>query len=215
MGLRSWLHIFNRSSKKVQMVVCALESDRHYRPRKNKQAYAAFLIYDPWLRSYKRFFIKHSPRLWDAKHKSYWISFEFSALIGSIVEFRGASRRHSSKTYYRVSAWRKHHLQKISSQKAYRLAIKFAKISSQTENISTGRDIPAYIRLFVWKRDKGRCVACGSNDKIEYDHIIPYSKGGSSTVNNIQILCLNCNRRKSNRMVVPERSLNVSLLPKQ
>lgn len=212
MGLRSWIRSFHRSSPKTMVVVCTLESDRHYRPKKNKHAYAAFLVYDPWLRNYKRFFIKHSPRLWDTKHKTYWISFEFSALVGSIVEFRGEYHRTIAKTYYRVSQRKKTHLQKIPSQKAYRLAIKFAKSASQKEYISSGRDIPAYVRLFVWKRDKGRCVVCGSSENIEYDHIIPYSRGGTSTVDNIQILCLICNRSKSNRMVVPNKSNDITPL---
>ncbi|UYP44981.1 hypothetical protein NEF87_001266 [Candidatus Lokiarchaeum ossiferum] len=211
MGLRNWIQNFHRSSG-ITMVVCSLETDRHYQPKQNKHAYAAFLVYDPWLRTYKRFFIKHSPRLWDAKHKTYWISFEFSALVGSIVEFRGQHHRNISKTYYRVSKRKKTHLQKISSQKAYHLALKFAKSTSQKEYISTGRDIPAYVRLCVWKRDQGRCVVCGASENIEYDHIIPYSRGGTSTVDNIQILCLACNRRKSNRMVVPSKKSDITPL---
>lgn len=49
----------------------------------------------------------------------------------------------------------------------------------------------------VWQRDRGRCVDCGSNESIEFDHVIPVSRGGSSTVRNIQLLCEPCNRRKS------------------
>jgi hypothetical protein len=61
--------------------------------------------------------------------------------------------------------------------------------------------IPENVRLFVWRRDEGRCVECGSNENLEFDHIIPISKGGSSTVrNNIQLLCGNCNRLKSDNI---------------
>lgn len=52
----------------------------------------------------------------------------------------------------------------------------------------------------VWRRDQGKCVNCGSNKKLEFDHIIPVSKGGSSGYRNVQLLCENCNRRKSARI---------------
>lgn len=59
------------------------------------------------------------------------------------------------------------------------------------------KPIPSSVKKAVWKRDGGRCVNCGSDIDIEYDHIIPVAKGGSSTVQNIQILCQKCNRKKS------------------
>lgn len=57
--------------------------------------------------------------------------------------------------------------------------------------------IPSDVKMAVWQRDQGRCVKCGSQEKLEYDHIIPISKGGSNTERNIQLLCEHCNRAKS------------------
>jgi len=54
------------------------------------------------------------------------------------------------------------------------------------------------IKVAVWRRDRGECVRCGSRRNLEYDHIIPVSKGGSNTVRNIELLCETCNRKKSN-----------------
>jgi len=56
--------------------------------------------------------------------------------------------------------------------------------------------IPRRVRLFVWQRDRGRCVECGSTERLEYDHIISLAKGGSDTERNLQLLCERCNRQK-------------------
>jgi hypothetical protein len=56
--------------------------------------------------------------------------------------------------------------------------------------------IPDDVKMFVWRRDSGRCVRCGSQERIEFDHIIPLEKGGSNTARNLQILCERCNREK-------------------
>jgi hypothetical protein len=61
--------------------------------------------------------------------------------------------------------------------------------------------IPSYIKEAVWKRDKQRCVNCGSRENLEFDHNIPVSKGGSNSINNIQLLCQKCNRTKSNKIM--------------
>jgi hypothetical protein len=66
-------------------------------------------------------------------------------------------------------------------------------------NVETRRQrqhIPNNIKLFVWQRDGGRCVVCGSNKNLEFDHDIPVSKGGSNTARNIRLLCEVCNRSK-------------------
>jgi uncharacterized protein len=58
--------------------------------------------------------------------------------------------------------------------------------------------IPSEVRREVWRRDGGRCVKCGSRENLEYDHILPVSKGGGNTARNIELLCETCNRAKSN-----------------
>ena len=60
--------------------------------------------------------------------------------------------------------------------------------------------IPEEVRIAVWRRDDGQCARCGSREQLEYDHIIPISKGGSNAVRNIELLCQRCNREKSDRI---------------
>jgi len=52
------------------------------------------------------------------------------------------------------------------------------------------------VQILVWNRDGGKCVKCGGTEKLEFDHIIPLSKGGSNSARNIQLLCEHCNRSK-------------------
>jgi hypothetical protein len=63
---------------------------------------------------------------------------------------------------------------------------------------SQSRHISETIKKVVYTRDGGKCKCCGSFQNLEYDHIIPYSCGGSSDASNIQLLCQKCNRSKSN-----------------
>jgi hypothetical protein len=67
-------------------------------------------------------------------------------------------------------------------------------------NIPNPRYIPKHVKREVWRRDQGKCIECGSKEKLEYDHIIPVSKGGSNTARNVQLLCENCNRTKSSKI---------------
>ena len=54
--------------------------------------------------------------------------------------------------------------------------------------------------LKVVRRDNHVCQVCFKyvpDNEVEFDHIIPYSKGGPTTVDNIRLLCRSCNREKS------------------
>jgi hypothetical protein len=60
--------------------------------------------------------------------------------------------------------------------------------------------IPKEVMNQVWNRDGGACVQCGSRENLEFDHIIPVSKGGATTYRNLQLLCKECNAKKSNNI---------------
>jgi hypothetical protein len=56
--------------------------------------------------------------------------------------------------------------------------------------------IPREIRRVVFERDAGQCTQCGSTFDIQYDHVIPLALGGANSVENLQLLCGQCNRQK-------------------
>lgn len=76
------------------------------------------------------------------------------------------------------------------------------------EYILTGDERPLQLRSFdedqkqaAYAKQKGICPKCGEHfefDEMEGDHIIPWSKGGKTTDDNIQMLCKRCNGMKSN-----------------
>lgn|SRR5579872_3184256 len=73
--------------------------------------------------------------------------------------------------------------------------------TSKEWNLDHDRVIPSAIKLEVWKRDKGCCVKCGSRENLHFDHVIPYSQGGSSKDGkNIQILCSRHNLQKHDKI---------------
>lgn len=59
------------------------------------------------------------------------------------------------------------------------------------------QSIPREVRRVVFERDGGLCTECGSNFDLQYDHIIPVALGGASTVENLQLLCGQCNQAKA------------------
>ena len=67
-------------------------------------------------------------------------------------------------------------------------------------NLFTGnqrRIIPTAVKIEVWNRDHGKCVICGATNELHFDHIIPFSKGGTSLkAVNIQLLCARHNLEK-------------------
>ncbi|MBI4479587.1 MAG: HNH endonuclease [Acidobacteria bacterium] len=64
------------------------------------------------------------------------------------------------------------------------------------------RLIPTGVKVEVWKRDSGKCVVCGATDELQFDHDLPYSKGGTSiTAENVQLLCARHNLQKHDRIL--------------
>jgi hypothetical protein len=59
------------------------------------------------------------------------------------------------------------------------------------------RVIPGIVKQVVFKRDGGKCVMCGAADELHFDHVLPYSRGGTSlSADNVQLLCARHNLQK-------------------
>lgn len=80
--------------------------------------------------------------------------------------------------------------------------IKFKKSAAGQRALMTAR-----FRTFIKQRDNYTCQLCAisvaaePNLLLEVDHIVPVSRGGLSTEENLQTLCWRCNRSKSNKLL--------------
>lgn len=83
------------------------------------------------------------------------------------------------------------------------VAIEDVDLGSDTMQLHERRRIiPTEIKLEVWKRDEGKCVTCGADDELHFDHVLPFSKGGTSIkAENVQLLCARHNLEKSNKII--------------
>lgn len=64
------------------------------------------------------------------------------------------------------------------------------------------KKIPEHVQYLVFQKDHNRCHYCGtpsSEVKLQIDHVVPVSKGGSDDISNLVAACPRCNRAKSNR----------------
>ena len=99
-----------------------------------------------------------------------------------------------------IDAW----IEKSGKRKVFKFKLKITdksideKVNKKIPDLIHNRIIPSDIKIAVWKRDGGKCVQCGSTDNLHFDHVLPYSKGGTSLkVENIQLLCARHNLMKS------------------
>ena len=76
--------------------------------------------------------------------------------------------------------------------------------SEEPARRTTGRDTSLRLRWHVLQRDRFTCRACGASPattagvELHVDHVVPWSKGGETTLENLQTLCSVCNLGKSN-----------------
>ncbi len=104
--------------------------------------------------------------------------------------------------FHLIDAWQ----EESGQRKVFKFKLQLSEsavspTSGQLREFEHGRLIPSSVKLEVWKRDKGRCVLCGSDNNLHYDHDLPFSKGGSSILaKNIRLLCARHNLAKHDKI---------------
>lgn len=105
--------------------------------------------------------------------------------------------------FHLIDAWREH----SNTRQVFKF--KLLAVDEAAPDESRGlppvtpqhRLIPTTVKREVWKCDNGKCAKCGATNDLHFDHVIPFSLGGSSTtVDNVQLLCGTHNLEKHDRI---------------
>ena len=94
-----------------------------------------------------------------------------------------------------------HEYKSIGGRKVFKFLMRLSNVPDDIvpahEIEQFRRAIPSWVKQEVYKRDKGRCVICGSDDQLHFDHELPFGKGGTGlTPANVRILCARHNLSK-------------------
>ena len=72
--------------------------------------------------------------------------------------------------------------------------------TSKLNPVKDPRYISKALKHQVWLRDKGVCTSCAGQRHLQYDHKIPIALGGTTTFENLRLLCFHCNQRASTKL---------------
>lgn len=139
-------------------------------------------IVDVASKSTKREFNKYLDRNFDKPRKEILILDERT--IDKFDRFRKKNHSEELSSYEIIHILLERNLNKFNAHALPRGSKRASRRS---------RYIPVKVKAAA---NTGECANCGKQWNLEYDHIIKYSHGGSSEVENIQMLCRSCNQRK-------------------
>lgn len=105
----------------------------------------------------------------------------------------------------RYGGWINACIKFIEYQMGTSLSTEISLPQSHSKSSCNKRDIPLKLRLKVLNQDGFTCVYCGKSPALDrgvslhIDHRIPFSRGGKTTIDNLQTLCSECNLGKGNQ----------------
>ncbi len=88
------------------------------------------------------------------------------------------------------------------------IEFKLPSVIALRRYIPTTRRRPAFTRFNVFLRDRFACQYCGTGfptEELTFDHIVPRSRGGRTTWENVVTACVRCNRAKGDRLANESR----------
>ncbi len=91
---------------------------------------------------------------------------------------------------HRLTAWRWQYFSGLTNRGRRQAAIRGA-----------GGEASHELRRRVYERDGRRCKQCGGVDDLTLDHIVPVSRFGMTSEDNLQTLCRRCNSAKGDRTI--------------
>lgn len=117
-------------------------------------------------------------------------------------------KRYERQRHYRRWAdpeWRKYkiayHRERRHKDPEYRRKVYHWRRARQARIVLQGKPFTHAEWVELCERYDHRCLCCGERKTLSPDHVVPVSKGGSSAIENIQPLCIGCNKRKSARTI--------------
>lgn len=114
-------------------------------------------------------------------------------------------------SYYPLSVWswqdaiKAVFLDRVNIVSEYEVEVRSTSFSMRLPSVVSLKTFvkpsrnPAFTRFNVFLRDRFQCQYCGSKDDLTFDHLIPRSKGGTTTWENVLTACSPCNLRKGSK----------------
>lgn len=136
-----------------------------------------------------------------------WLMFWLAVLAFALIAYLFSQRREEERQRKKQQAaqeerrkeserqWRREQQELVQRREQQLAQTRPEKSVSDVSLGQTGRNPGSgTIQREVWLRDRGRCVTCGSRENLKLNHIVPPSKGGSFTADNLHLLCRACSQ---------------------